>query len=439
MIIQNNKNPKIPSFHGYDARKLSGFVMNSNYAGIADEMRKIGELENFKVFLFQNIDGQIALKTDKFQKSIQHNGCWAQDAWGIVKNTLLARENLEKTQILRNIFNLKPNKIQSEVQDEFGLAKTQAYVDFLYNLPKSRQNGKEVVLVKTEEGLEAIDKRIFDQEFDMNVKILKNLSNHCHVKGGNYFITQAPTGENELLIGKNELKKFSPAQIKEMFKTEKVHIVQQADFHIDLFIRPLKDKKVLIADDEMMSKVLKDGFQKIKELILNKPATEREKYREVFVKTGTYAQVFDKIIDKNPYASMKTVEESLLKAGYEPIKVPGRLFEIIKGSKDDPECADGLILKHLQNYLNANVLINDKNELVYIKNKSNLDKSLGITKEIQEETGFSLEKAFLDAIKPHIDKIYFVSGENNAIAEKLLPEYFGGIHCMSMEIPKSVI
>ena len=86
--------------------------------------------------------------------------------------------------------------------------------------------------------------------------------------------------------------------------------------------------------------------------------------------------------------------------------------------------------------MNANVLINDKNEVVYITNKSHLDESLGLTDEIKEKTGFSLEQAFLDKIKPYIDKVYFVSGENNAIEKQLFAEQYGGIHCMCMEIPE---
>lgn len=38
---------------------------------------------------------ELVLKNDKFQLSEKHNGAWAQDSWGIVKNTLLARDNLD--------------------------------------------------------------------------------------------------------------------------------------------------------------------------------------------------------------------------------------------------------------------------------------------------------------------------------------------------------
>lgn len=219
-----------------------------------------------------------------------------------------------------------------------------------------------------------------------------------------------------------------------IFQTDKVHIIPQADYHLDLFIRPLKDKKVLIADDEMTCNILSDGFNKIQKMIISKPQSERMQYKDVFVKVGTYAQEFKNITKQNPYADMKKVEKALLESGYEPIKVPGRLFEILC-EKENGADSSQYILKQLHNYMNAIVHINNKGETVYITNKSTLDETLGLTKEIQEETGFSLEKAFRDAVKPYVDKTYFVSGKNNEIANELLPKYFGGIHCMTMEVP----
>lgn len=81
--------------------------------------------------------------------------------------------------------------------------------------------------------------------------------------------------------------------------TDKIHIIPQADFHLDLFIRPLKDKKVLIADDEMMLQILNKGFKKIQEAVINSPASEKEKFREPFVQLGTYfnsSKILSKLI-----------------------------------------------------------------------------------------------------------------------------------------------
>ncbi len=427
MNIQNSLNPANTTFTGYDARKLKGFVMNSNYAGIADEMKKIGEIENFKVYLFEKNPLGLTLKTDKFEPTDSNKGCWAQDTWGIVKNTLLLQENSDKADLLKNIFKLKDNPIQETIREITNYKKLENYVDILYNIPVTTKNGKPVIELKTPDGIVDIDKSVYDKEFKYHLQKLIDLGNQTHIKGGNYFITK----EDEVLIGENELQKFDIDTLKAIFKTDKIHIIPQADYHLDLFIRPLKDKKVLVADDETMLNILIDGFEKIKQAIIQSPQSERNKFRNAFVQTGVYAKQFIEILKHNSYASMNKVEKALENAGYQPIKVPARLFEVYGDEDYKGKC----ILKQLLNYANAQVHINDKGETVYITNKSNLDEKLGLTKEIQKLTGFSFEKAFLDAIKPYVDKTYFVSGKNNALSEELLAKQYGGIHCMGAEVP----
>lgn len=430
MKLQSNSNNNI-SFSGYDARKIKAFIMNTNYADIANEVKRIGDIENFRVLILEQAPNGFVLKQDTFEKAERANGIWAQDSWGIVNNTLLARDNLDnKTQIWRNIFGLTPNATQLRQQENSGLHKLSEYVDLLYNFPVVKKNGKEFVQLPTSEGYVEVEKYIHENQLQINIDRLQKLSNQCHIKGGNYFITKGLDGKNELLIGQDELKKFNLSQLKEMFQTDKILVLPQADYHLDLFIRPLKDKKVLIADDESMSKILTDGFDKIQKMVLSKPQSEREKYRDVFVTVGTYAKGFMNVMEKNPLPSTRDVEEILVKGGYEPIRVPGRLFDILSSDEDGRS-----ILNQYHNYLNASVHINDNGELVYITNKSILDDTLHLTKEIQKETGFSLEKAFKDAVSPYVDKIYFVSGEGNAIGKELLPKYFGGIHCMTLEVP----
>ena len=433
MKIQNPQNLNYTSFNGLDARKLKGFVMNSNFAGIADDMKHIGELENFKIFLFdRNPLHHTNLYTDHFQTDQSHKGCWAQDFWGIVKNTLLFYEQSEKTDILQNTFKLIANPFQNKLKLENNIPKIQEYLDLLFNLPQVKKNGKDMIAIETPDGISFIDKKIYDAEFNINTQILKSLCNKTHVKGGNYFLTKNPDGTQELLIGQSELKKFSVKELQKMFLTDKIHIIPQADFHLDLFIRPLNNKKVLIADDEMMLDTLKTAFEKIQQAVIKAPYIQKALFQEPFIKTGSYMMGFKDVLKQNPYAALKDVEKSLIDAGYQPIKVPARLFDILEGESD---LGKKYILRHYHNYINANVHINDKDELVYITNKSLLDQKCGLTGEIQEKTGFCFEKSFLDAIKPHVDKVYFVSGKNNVIPESLLPDFNGGIHCMCMEVP----
>lgn len=421
------------NFNGYDARKLKGFVMNSNFAGIAEEIRKIGEVENFKVYLFNNSFEKPIIKTDCFETTKNSRGCWAQDYWGILKNSLLTCENSQKSEILKNLFNLKNNKVQEFTREILNINANKEYMDLLQNLPIVNQEGKKLVKIPTPEGFEFIDKKIYDYELDKNKKILEKTLAQTHIKGGNYFITKNKQNEEELLIGKNELKKYNIEELKKMFNVKNIYPMPYADFHIDLFLRPLKDKKVLISDDNTMLETLAKGAINVRNTALNSFGAERNELKKVFTRIVSCFNQFKEIVKSNPYANMNDVETALKQAGYEPIKVPSRIFEIIDTNNGAKK---SFYLRQLHNYMNANVLINDKNEMVYITNKSNLDEILGLTDEIQQKTGFSLEKAFLDKVRPYVDKVYFVSGENNTIAKKLLPDLNGGVHCMSMEIPE---
>lgn len=421
------------NFNGYDARKLKGFVMNSNFSGIAEELKKIGNIENFKVYLFNNSVQKPALKTDCFETAKNSNGCWAQDYWGIVNNSLLTCENTLKSEFLKNIFNLQNNKIQEFSRETLNVNGYKEYLDSLYNLSIVKKDGKELVKIPTPEGFEYIDKKIYDLELEANKMVLNNKLAQTHIKGGNYFITKNEQNENELLIGKNELKKYNIEELKKMFNVKNVYPIPYADFHIDLFLRPLKDKKVLISDDNTMLETLAKGAINVRNAALKASDIEREELKKIYTRIVLYFNQFKKIVKSNPYANMNDVETALQKAGYETIKVPARIFEIFETNN---RAKKSFYLRQLHNYMNANVLINDKNETVYITNKSNLDEILGLTDKVQQKTGFSLEKAFLDKVRPYVDKVYFVSGENNAIAKKILPDLNGGIHCMSMEIPE---
>ena len=53
------------------------------------------------------------------------------------------------------------------------------------------------------------------------------------------------------------LKDLNMDSMNKIFGTQDVAFVPQADFHIDLFLRPLKNGKILVADDEMSLNFLK--------------------------------------------------------------------------------------------------------------------------------------------------------------------------------------
>lgn len=404
MMISRVQNNSPKTFTGYDARRLKGFVMNSNYAGIASDMKRIGDIEGFKVYLFSGTVEKPKLATEGFKIDESLMGCWAQDMWGIVKKTLLSCEDSVKSETLKKLFGLDSNAVQSKTRKRVGLQQ----------LKDSITDNSKDVDVKT------------------NKSIYKDMCRRTHIKGGNYFIAKGDNGEDELLIGSNELKKFKLDDLKAMFKIDKIHVIPQADYHLDLFMRPLKDKKVLVADDETMLETLSIGYDKIKKTVDVLPDSEKLKFADALYSVDLMKSRFQNILKANPYTNIKEVEKTLTESGYEVIKVPGRIFDV---EQDYNIAGTKTYLRPLHNYLNANVHINDDGQLIYITNSSIVDYELGLNDEIQKMTGFSLKKAFWDAVRPHVNKVYFVSGRKNAVQDLLLREYLGGIHCVAAEVP----
>ena len=78
--------------------------------------------------------------------------------------------------------------------------------------------------------------------------------------------------------------------------------------------------------------------------------------------------------------------------------------------------------------------------MVYITNKSNIDEMLGLTPEISKIIDFSFEDEFIKSIAPYVkkEKVYFIEGEGNYVANEMLQAYQGGIHCACSEIPLNV-
>ena len=87
--------------------------------------------------------------------------------------------------------------------------------------------------------------------------------------------------------------------------------------------------------------------------------------------------------------------------------------------------------------MNSCVTLDNNGEIVFITNKDSLAKGLGLTDKIKSELGLDFESIFKESVKDYIkpENIYFLSGKNNALGDKLLLERQGGLHCITMEIP----
>ena len=255
-------------------------------------------------------------------------------------------------------------------------------------------------------------------------------SSYHHILGGNLFYIKNGLEEN-LLIGMDEKlrHKGQTARMKKFFGVNKIMYVPQMDYHLDLFIRPLDNKRVLVANDDMTIKMFETGIK----TFIDAAMKAKNDYKEltqidsIIEKLLLQKKCFsDAVKNNNDRPSYKEIAKTLTKKGFEPIPVPGRVY-YHKGED----------LVQTLNYMNAVVAVNDNDEMVYITNKSKLDEKFGITKEIEEKYGFSTEKYFKDAISEYIkpENIHFISGYANSIADDL-ERLAGGIHCKICEIPE---
>ncbi len=249
-------------------------------------------------------------------------------------------------------------------------------------------------------------------------KKIKGVLAQNHIAGGNYYIVKNGS-KNDLIIGKTSMGGIDENVLKSRFCADNIHIIPQMDYHIDLGIRPLINKNVLVCNDDLMIASIEAGIEKTKD------------FKDVNLSLKKILSDFKNAVSQNIYEKPDKVAGMLTDYGYNPVPVPARIYDV--KFKPDAKKA-GLVYK--MNFANAVALENANNELIYITNKSLLDRECGITPEIEKKTGFSFEKIFKSSIAPFVEEknVHFVSGENDVIAD-YLTNMDAGIHCLCAEIP----
>lgn len=299
------------------------------------------------------------------------------------------------------------------------------------------------------------------------------LKSDPHIRGGNLFICNV-NGERKIIISND---KILP---QESF----YYPIPKLDYHIDLFIRPLDNGRVLVADNksttDSLHKLAQNYEKYIKENNLNN--TEIQTYKNIIRKIEnalSCMETTEKYDKRNPTETIEKLTNTLKNYGFKPIKVPA-CYYYLKGVKN-PEQAKQLMnnfernMKHLEentknspiaeaftrqfialerwktsqdktigvqlenfylnNFINAIVLKDKNNKIHYITNAPLLDRNeLGITPEIEAKTGLSTKNMFIESISPYVNKenIHFI---DETTTEKLF-KYMGGIHCSAAEIPE---
>ena len=256
-----------------------------------------------------------------------------------------------------------------------------------------------------------------------------------HIDGGNLFFVTDKDGKQVILSGKNKEGYSEIDGYENVFEADKVITLPRADYHLDLFITPIGNNKILVADDDLML----DGLDKILEACVmfieeNPEDKSSEDIREVAVKLldliDSFSDCKHKYLNKD---SEKETAKILKDNGFEVIPVPSRIYNFTKWHS--PKNRENLT--HQLNYSNAITFKNDKNETVLIAAKSGLEKQLGLTDTIAKKIGIDFETLFRDAVSKHIkpENVHFINGDGRRPISSILEECKGGLHCMCVEVP----
>lgn len=355
------------NFKGYDARRLKALCLTFNKNNIADELAEVGQKVGFDVF--------------------------------VASDKSLVRPQM-----------LKHKEFRWVVSDPWAQ-------DIAVFTPENK-----VVSTCKNSNYSTVLGAAFDKEPKLEL---------ITPQGGNFFYVKDTDGKDIVLSGKsNKGYMLHSTEIDDIYGVDKVDYIPQMDFHIDLFLRPLDNKRVLIADDTMTVNLLQKGIDAVKKYKQYSGLNfiEKSVYTRILNKLNKALESFEDAIKTNRFAKLAETENALSKKGYKVHRVPGRIYNI-EFEKSD--------LKHELNYMNA-VVTKDKNgNLVYITNKSLFDINMGITPKIAERTGFSFENEFVNILSNFVPKenIYFIGGKKDEI-HWLLKNRSGGIHCLVTEVPE---
>src|SRR5574344_437178 len=120
-------------FLGYDARPLRGFLMNSNYMGIASELASIGEKHGFDVFFIDK--KAVNIVTDKLLPDDKLSGSWAQDFWSFTRQGFLCYEDGGYSRIIKDYFHIKNKPVQNRVKEKLEMPLLSKDLNFLKSVP----------------------------------------------------------------------------------------------------------------------------------------------------------------------------------------------------------------------------------------------------------------------------------------------------------------
>ncbi len=387
------------NFKGYDARPLYAVVMRNTegfaLGGVASEVRKIGAEHGFKV-LFE----------DTFEPYLPDDNQNQDKRSNKKANKKTGRTFLKKA--VDYFFNPERPNVTSWIQDHIYFTKD--------GIIASKNN---------EESFYALSST-FNSE-------INSVPKADFIAGGNLYILK-DGDEEKILVGASE----SLEKAAKMFPDREIVRIPQADFHIDLFVRPLKDNVILAADDDLTLDMLNKGADALRERVLENE--DDKPLKEALINLYRVIDQMDTARRSSGYKSTKKVIKALEDNGFQVVRVPGRVYKPVIAYMN-------LSIENRLNFMNALAHEDKDGEVVYISNKSYLLDDIGISKELAKEIGLDFEEEFKKSIAQYVkpENVYFVEGAphkafcSHRNIPNILQYMGGGIHCLCAEVPKETV
>ncbi len=235
--------------------------------------------------------------------------------------------------------------------------------------------------------------------------------------------------------------KFKPNELQEVLGVKKIIPLPQIGGNLDQFIRPLDNKRILLADEQMSFEIIKEIERRYYEFIknygynLNEGILSREGGFKLEYEVLNRIDLFKNL--KNTYNSVTQnsgfynpkdidyVEKKLTENGFEVIRIPGRVF--YKHSYDeysDPKMGK---ICALENPLNSIAVKDKNNELIFVAS-TYIDRILGLPGHNFED---ALKNIMLKHIKP--ENLHIIRSED--MWHDIIKKEFKGLHSEFLEVP----
>ena len=237
--------------------------------------------------------------------------------------------------------------------------------------------------------------------------------------------------------------KFKPNELQEVLGVKKIIPLPQIGGNLDQFIRPLDNKRILLADEQMSFEIIKEIERKYCEIIknygynLNDDILSREGGLKLELEVSKRINLFKNL--KNTYNSVTQsswfykpkdidyVEKKLTENGFEVIRIPGRIF--YKHGIDEYSDSIARDICALENPLNSIAVKDKNNELIFVAS-TYIDRLLGLSGHDFED---ALKNIMLKHIKP--ENLHIIRSKD--MWYDIIKKEFKGLHSEFLEVPEN--